>query len=79
MVRQPGVTRTWILPPRVSTLEESVVAGWRLDEARPGLVFDYDESGRIVGIEVLNASEQVEDPRAVEYALHGHPGSPEVA
>ena len=39
------------------------------DEARPGLILDYDKAGRIVSIEVLDASEQVQKPHAVEFAL----------
>ncbi len=41
------------------------------DEARPGLIFDFDDQGDVVGIEVLNASMFVEDPRTVDYALDG--------
>ena len=36
------------------------------DEERPGLILDYDSDGNVVGIEVLNASERVENP--LEYA-----------
>ena len=39
------------------------------DEERPGLILDYDSDGNVVGIEVLNASEQVENP--FEYATKG--------
>jgi uncharacterized protein YuzE len=46
---------------RDSPIEES-------DEASPGLIFDYDSEGHVVGIEVLDASRQVENPRVVEYA-----------
>ena len=28
----------------------------RTEEVRPGVVFDFDESGRIIGIEILDAS-----------------------
>jgi len=37
------------------------------DEQRPGLILDYDSDGNVVGIEVLNASERVENP--LEYAV----------
>ena len=37
------------------------------DEERPGLILDYDAGGNIVGVEVLNASERVDDP--LEYAV----------
>ena len=39
------------------------------DEAKPGIILDYDKDGNIVGLEVLNASKRVENPRGVEYAL----------
>jgi uncharacterized protein YuzE len=39
------------------------------DEARPGLILDYDKSGRLLSIELLDASEQVQGPQSVEFAL----------
>src|SRR5207244_3271666 len=39
------------------------------DEARPGLILDYDRSGHLVSIELLDASEQVKGPQSVEFAL----------
>lgn len=39
------------------------------DEDKPGVIIDYDGSGNIVGLEILNASRRVENPRAVEYAV----------
>jgi uncharacterized protein YuzE len=39
------------------------------DEDKPGVILDYDKDGNIVGIEVLNASQRVENPRGVEYAV----------
>jgi len=41
------------------------------DEEKPGVVLDYDEDGNIVGIEILNASKRVEQPKSVEYAVTG--------
>lgn len=32
---------------------------------------DYDKNGNIVGLEVLEASKNVENPRSVEYAVAG--------
>jgi uncharacterized protein YuzE len=29
------------------------------EEVRPGIVFDYDAEGRVVGIEILDASEHL--------------------
>lgn len=39
------------------------------DEDKPGVILDYDMEGNIVGLEVLNASQRVENPRGVEYAV----------
>jgi len=39
------------------------------DEVRDGLIFDYDKSGRVLSIELLDASEQVRQPQSVEFAL----------
>jgi uncharacterized protein YuzE len=41
------------------------------DEDKPGVVLDYDKDGNVVGIEILNASKRVENPRSVEYAVAG--------
>jgi len=30
------------------------------DEDKPGIILDYDKDGNVVGLEVLNASQQVE-------------------
>ena len=47
-----------------SAIEES-------DEDKPGFIIDYDERGNVVGMEILDASERVENPRAIEYAVTG--------
>jgi YD repeat-containing protein len=39
------------------------------DEARPGMILDYDKAGRLVSIELLDASEQVDGAQSVEFAL----------
>lgn len=39
------------------------------DEEKPGVILDYDKEGNIVGLEVLDASLRVENPRSVEYAV----------
>lgn len=41
------------------------------DEARPGLILDYDKSGALLSLELLDASEQVKAPQSVEFALAG--------
>ena len=38
------------------------------DEDKPGVILDYDKTGKIVGLEILDASRQVDDPRVVEFA-----------
>lgn len=39
------------------------------DEDKPGVILDYDAQGNIVGIEILDASKRMDNPRAVEYAV----------
>ncbi len=39
------------------------------DEEKPGVILDYDKDGTIVGLEILDASKRVENPRALEYAV----------
>jgi uncharacterized protein YuzE len=36
------------------------------DEDKPGVILDYDKDGNIVGLEILDASKHMENPRAVE-------------
>ncbi len=39
------------------------------DEEKPGMILDYDKDGNVVGLEILDASKRVENPRSVEYAV----------
>ncbi len=39
------------------------------DEARPGVILDYDKAGLLLSIELLDASEHVQGPQSVEFAL----------
>ena len=39
------------------------------DEDKPGVIVDYDNDGNFVGMEILNASERMEDPRSCDYAI----------
>ena len=39
------------------------------DEDKPGVVLDYDKDGNVIGIEILDASEHLDNPRSVEYAV----------
>jgi uncharacterized protein YuzE len=39
------------------------------DEEKPGVIFDFDKKGNVVGMEILDASTRMENPRTVEYAV----------
>ena len=39
------------------------------DEEKPGVILDYDRDGNIVGLEILDASKRIENPRSIEYAM----------
>lgn len=41
------------------------------DEDKPGIIIDYDDHGNIVGLEILDASSRITDPRTLEYAVTG--------
>ncbi len=41
------------------------------DEHKPGVIIDYDERGNVVGLEILDASKRVGNPRAIEYVVRG--------
>ena len=41
------------------------------DEEKPGVVLDYDASGNIVSMEVLDASLHVLQPTRIDYELAG--------
>jgi uncharacterized protein YuzE len=41
------------------------------DEDKPGVILDYDRDGNIVGLEILDASKRMENPRSLEYAVAG--------
>jgi len=41
------------------------------DEDKPGVILDYDRDGNIVGLEILDASKRIENPRSLEYAVAG--------
>ncbi len=41
------------------------------DEEKPGVILDYDKEGNIVGLEILDASRRMENPRSFEYAVTG--------
>ncbi len=39
------------------------------DEAYPGLILDYDKAGKLLSLEMLDASEHIHAPQSVEFAL----------
>jgi uncharacterized protein YuzE len=39
------------------------------DEDKPGVILDYDKDGNVVGLEILEASKRIANPRSVEYAV----------
>jgi len=41
------------------------------DEEKPGVILDFDKAGNIVGMEILDASRRMENPRTVEYVVAG--------
>ena len=49
------------------TLSDSKVT--ESDEDKPGIIFNYDKAGSVVGIEILNASKTMENPAKVEYEV----------
>ncbi len=53
----------------VLTIQFSQVPVEESDESKPGVILDYDKAGKIVGIEILNASKQIENPKSLEDAV----------
>ena len=41
------------------------------DEVREGIIIDYSQDGKLVSIEVLDASEHVLEPNAIIYETRG--------
>ncbi|MBD2531500.1 DUF2283 domain-containing protein [Nostoc flagelliforme FACHB-838] len=39
------------------------------DEEKPGIILDYDEDGNIIGLEILEASRRIDNPRSLEYSI----------
>jgi uncharacterized protein YuzE len=41
------------------------------DELRQGIVVDYNQDGKIISVEILNASESIAEPQSIVYELKG--------
>ena len=39
------------------------------DTIKPHVILDYDKDANVVGMEILNASKRIENPRAVEFLI----------
>jgi len=39
------------------------------DESQPGLILDCDKSGRLLSLELLDASDQIKAPQSIEFTL----------
>ncbi len=39
------------------------------DEEKLGVILDYDENGNIIGLEILDASKRIDNPRSLEYSI----------
>lgn len=39
------------------------------DQDKPGVILDYDKSGNVVSLEILDASKRMGNPMSVEYAI----------
>ncbi len=59
--------------PKADALYIRLIAGTVVesDEVRPGVVFDLDAAGRVLGIEMLDVSQRTDNPRELAMELVG--------
>ncbi len=43
------------------------------DEDKPGVILDYDASGNLVSLEILDASRRITSPSRIEYQVSAIP------
>lgn len=39
------------------------------DEIKPGVIVDFDAGGNVVGLEILDASQRIQNPLSMEFAV----------
>ncbi|MFZ2300373.1 MAG: DUF2283 domain-containing protein [Gallionella sp.] len=39
------------------------------DEIKPGVIVDFDAAGNVVGLEILDASQRIQNPLSMEFAV----------
>jgi len=59
--------------PKADAMYIRLIAGTVVDsdEVRPGVVFDFDANGRVLGIEMLDVSLRTDNPREMALELVG--------
>ncbi len=59
--------------PKADAMYIRLIAGTVVDsdEMRPGVVFDFDAAGRVLGIEMLDVSQRTDNPRELAMELVG--------
>ena len=57
--------------PKADAMYIRLIAGTVVesDEVRPGVVFDLDAAGRVLGIEMLDVSQRTDNPRELAMEL----------